>query len=384
MCFIMVFTATSPVVASMAMSFIITVLKKYKAFFSGNFVRASFVPIFCSFFLPLSCCFQGFGNPVSMHNTLQKLEWARIDAGYSPLHVASEDGRTEDVVKLLVLSEGKGTDDFQGGGKTALMLAAREGHAHVARELLNHGADINKKSDKCQKTALHFAAGCGQDEVVVLVVMRGADVETGDGTRKTALQLSAEGGHLRVVNTLVLRGAIMYPDTIGRLRFGVEEEFRVAFNDVLDGNHENGYESRGDFLQCVLLKAAEYGNLPVVKALSTKGVDLDGTAEYYPSHPDIIPGQATALHAAAFGGHNGVVNYLLENSVRIDPVDGNFMTPDVVRDEKPPLCVGYSSRSRCRRISRRRDGRVKPFIRRLVMVGGYACTSPPLRGRRQR
>ncbi|CAN0543210.1 unnamed protein product, partial [Ectocarpus sp. 8 AP-2014] len=94
------------------------------------------------------------------------------------LHIASEDGRTEDVVNLLVSSEGNGTDAFQGGGKTALMLAAREGHAHVARELLNHGADINKRSDKCEgKTALHFAAECGQNEVVVVLVMRGADVD---------------------------------------------------------------------------------------------------------------------------------------------------------------------------------------------------------------
>ncbi|AAK14447.1 unnamed protein product [Ectocarpus sp. 4 AP-2014] len=344
MLYIMVFTATSPVVASMAMSFIITFLKKYKTFYSGNFVRTSLTsPNFCSFFF-VSCCFQGSGNPVSMQNTLQKLEWARIDAGYSPLHVASEDGRTEDVVNMLVSSEGKGTDDFQGGGKTALMLAAREGHAHVARELLKHGADIDKRSDKCKrKTALHFAAGCGQDEVVVVLVMRGADVDCQMGDRstgrRTALELAAEGGHLRVVNTLVLRGAIVYPDTIGRLRFGTEEEFRAAFNKVFDGNIESGHKSHGDFLQSALLYAAEYGNLPVVKALSTKGVDLDGTAEYYPSHSDIVPGQATALHAAASGGHNDVVNYLLDNSVRIDPDDKNMMTPLMWSAMKNHLCV---------------------------------------------
>ncbi|CBN80324.1 EsV-1-21 [Ectocarpus siliculosus] len=282
--------------------------------------------------------------PGSMNNTLaKKLKWARTDLGYSPLHIASEDGRTEDVVNLLVSSEGKGTDDFQGGGKTALMLAAREGHAHVARELLNHGADINKKSVKCEKTALHFAAGCGQDEVAVLLVRRGADVETWDSTSESALLLSAKGGHLRVVNTLVLRGASVCCDTVGLLRCGVEEGFHEAFNNVLDGNLQDGlpdgYESRGHFLQTALLKAAESGNLPVVKALSTKGVDLDGTAEYHPSHSDIIPGQATALHAAAFGGHNDVVNFLLENSVRIDAVDGNMMTPLICSVSENHLCV---------------------------------------------
>ncbi|CAN0555851.1 unnamed protein product, partial [Ectocarpus sp. 12 AP-2014] len=248
--------------------------------------------------------------------------------GYSPLHVASEDGRTEDVVKLLVSSEGKGTDDFQGGGKTALMLAAREGHPHVARALLDHGADINKKGEKCGQTALHFAAGCGQNEVVVLLVMKGAEVDAYSEESTTPLVLAVEGGHLRVINTLVLNGAIVDPVTIGRLRCGVEEEFREAFNILLDGNHEkSGYESPGEFLQCALLMAAKYGNLPVVKALSTKGVDLDGTAEYSPGDTGTDAGHSTALHAAAFGGHNEVVTYLLEKRVRIDPVDGVLNTP---------------------------------------------------------
>lgn len=275
-----------------------------------------------------------------MHNTLiKKLECARIDAGYSPLHVASEDGRTEDVVKLLVSSEGKGTGDFQGGGKTALMLAAREGHPHVARALLDHGAQINTKGEKCGQTALQFTAGCGQNKVVDVLVERGADLEPHHYNQTGALDLSAEGGHLRVINTLVLNGAIVRPDTIGRLRCDVEEEFRAAFNILLDGNHEDGHESPGEFLQCALLVAAEYGNLPVVKALSTKGVDLDGTAEFYPSHCSIIAGQATALHAAAFGGHNDVVNYLLENRVRIDPVDGNFDSPLMWSVMEKHLCV---------------------------------------------
>lgn len=132
----------------------------------------------------------------------------------------------------------------------------------------------------------------------------------------------------------------MDPVTIGRLRCGVEEEIRAAFNLLLDGNHEkSGYESAGEFLQCALLKAAEYGNLHVLKALSTKGVDLDGTAEFYPSHCDLFPGTATALHAAAFGGHNDVVAYLLENRVRIDAVDGNLMTPLIWSVMENHLCV---------------------------------------------
>ncbi|CAN0032548.1 unnamed protein product [Ectocarpus sp. 8 AP-2014] len=265
-------------------------------------------------------------DPVSMHNTLiKKLKCARMDAGYSPLHVASEDGLAEDVVKLLESSEGKGTDDFQDGGKTALMLAAREGHPHVARALLDHGADINKPGEKCGQTAIHFAAGCGQNEVVVLLVMKGAEVDIYSKERTTPLALAVEGGHMRVINTLVRNGATVCSGNIGRLRCGVEEEFRAAFNILLDGNHQKS-DCPGEFLQRALLKAAKYGNLPVVKALSTKGVDLDGTADYYPIL-GVCSDPATALHAAAFEGQHDVVMYLLENRVRIDPVDGVLNTP---------------------------------------------------------
>lgn len=258
---------------------------------------------------------------------LKKLERARIDAGYSPLHVASEDGRIEDVVELLGSNEGRGTDDFQGGGKTALMLAALEGHSHVARELLSHGADINKKGEKCGQTALHFAAGCGQNEVVDLLVMKGAEVDVYSEESMAPLDLASEGGHLRVINTLVIKGSTVYPDIIGRLRCGVEEEFRAMFNLLLDGKHEKiGDEGPGEFLQRALLMAAKHGNLPVVKALSTKGVDLDGTAQYYPI-PGVDSDPATALHAAASEGKHDVVIYLLDNRVRIDPVDGVFNTP---------------------------------------------------------
>ncbi|CAN0536480.1 unnamed protein product, partial [Ectocarpus sp. 8 AP-2014] len=185
------------------------------------------------------------------------------------------------------------------------------------------------------KTALHFAAECGQNEVVVVLVMRGADVDCSSrGENETALDLAAERGHMRVVNTLVLRGAIVYDKTIARLRFGTEKEFRAAFNNVLDGNLAGG-----DHVQYALLMAAESGNLRLVKALSTKGVDLDGTVEYYPTHSELEPGKATALHAAASGGHNDVVNFLLENSVRIDPGDDNWMTPLMWSVDVNQFCV---------------------------------------------
>ncbi|CAB1100234.1 unnamed protein product [Ectocarpus sp. CCAP 1310/34] len=151
-----------------------------------------------------------------------------------------EDGRAEDVVELLVSNEGKGTDDFQGGGKTALMLTAREGHKSVVCELLNHGAEINKNGEKCGQTALQFAAGCGHNNVVGFLVERGADLESPHSRLKGALQLAAEGGHLRVVNALVLGGATVSCGYVGRLLYGVEEGFGATLDNLLGGGKVGG------------------------------------------------------------------------------------------------------------------------------------------------
>ncbi|CBJ33252.1 EsV-1-21 [Ectocarpus siliculosus] len=202
---------------------------------------------------------------------------------------------------------------------------------------------------------------CGHNKVVVILVLREVDIEARDGDiffgSKTALQLSAEGGHLRVVNTLVIRGALAEPETFGRLRFSVEEGFRAAFDTLFEGNREGKYELPGGFLQCALILAAEYGDLPVVEALSIKGVNLDGTAEFWdPGNNGWFCEPATALHAAAYGGHYDVVNYLLENRVRIETVDGELSTPlSYSVMEKPPACDGYPPESRGRHSKRRQS-----------------------------
>ncbi|MGQ0767554.1 MAG: ankyrin repeat domain-containing protein, partial [Gemmatimonadota bacterium] len=61
------------------------------------------------------------------------------------------------------------------GGHTALLLAVREGHAAVVRELLDGGADINQVSAGDRTSPLLMAAINGQYDVALLLLERGAD-----------------------------------------------------------------------------------------------------------------------------------------------------------------------------------------------------------------
>lgn len=98
---------------------------------------------------------------------------------YRPLHWAAQQGDL-DIVKLLVEQGGakvnvKGNLNFIiRETKTPLYLAIDEGHADVARYLVDHGADLNALNDQSNRTAAHAAAGQGDGALLRYLLERGA------------------------------------------------------------------------------------------------------------------------------------------------------------------------------------------------------------------
>ena len=92
-------------------------------------------------------------------------------------------------------------------GRTALHLAAIEGHPEVVKLLLEEGADKDAATVEGQLTvggqkALHLAALHGRSEVVKLLLEAGADKDAVDLEGRTALDLAIERRHLEVVRLL--------------------------------------------------------------------------------------------------------------------------------------------------------------------------------------
>jgi len=127
------------------------------------------------------------------------------------------------------------------GGWTALMAAAGNGKADVARLLLEKGA-IGQDKDARGNDALIVAALAGQTEAVNVLIEKGLDVRTRNKNGTSPLLAAAERGHLATVKLLLEKGS--------------------------DGNEkdQNGNNP--------LLLACKNGHSPVVGYLLEKGVDV--------------------------------------------------------------------------------------------------------------
>ncbi len=95
-----------------------------------------------------------------------------------------------------------------GDGMTALHWAARNGHAEMARLLLDAGANVSAGTRIGRYTPLHVAARAGHHEVVAAVLERGADPNArATTTGASPLHLAAEAGDVESIRLLVAKGA---------------------------------------------------------------------------------------------------------------------------------------------------------------------------------
>jgi len=121
-------------------------------------------------------------------------------------------GNLENVQKLV--AAGTPVDGTDEAKSTALMWAAFNGHTAVVAYLLEQGATVDLK-DINGRTALLYASSGPYPETVGLLLRKGADVNI-QGTTEgfTALMMAAAEGQAEVVRVLLLNGALV--DTIDR------------------------------------------------------------------------------------------------------------------------------------------------------------------------
>ncbi|XP_017792918.1 PREDICTED: protein TANC2 [Habropoda laboriosa] len=137
--------------------------------------------------------------------------------GLSPLMLAAREGHWGTAERLLQGTLSSSTDTIlddtvslldhrDPGGRSALMLAASEGHTSLIELFLDKGSVLESR-DKEGMTALCWACVRGRLTAVQNLIDHGADVNTNDNTGRTPLDLAAFQGNPKLVQLLLEKGA---------------------------------------------------------------------------------------------------------------------------------------------------------------------------------
>ncbi|XP_038695389.1 protein VAPYRIN-like [Tripterygium wilfordii] len=144
---------------------------------------------------------------------------------------------------------------------------------------------------------LHIAASLGDEQMVKLLITKGANKDFRNKAGKTAYDLAAENGHSRLFEALKLGDSFCVAARKG--------EVRTIHKLLESGAAINGRDQHG---WTALHRAAFKGHVDAVRALLEKGIDVDAKDE----------DGYTALHCAVESGHADVIQLLVKKGADVE------------------------------------------------------------------
>ncbi|EGX45684.1 hypothetical protein AOL_s00159g4 [Orbilia oligospora ATCC 24927] len=282
-----------------------------------------------------------------VNTLLQEGRYLEVPRGQTFFAYAAEKGKWS--IASLLLATGKvEVDARKQGGRTPLSYAAAEGHDEIIDMLLERGAGLDSQ-DVLGRTPLSYAAERGHTTAVELLLRRNARPWSAHDSR-TPLSHAAANGHAPVVELLLncpeykqegigqvtLYHAVMNGHrAVVELLLGkgvkVNAEFNYESRSMIWNAIKRGYNAVVKLLlenganpelkvgdRTMLLFATEVGQEMVVKMLLEKGARLG-------SKSDAV-GQ-TALSVAAIMGHQTILTLLLEGGAELESEDTCGRTP---------------------------------------------------------
>ena len=266
--------------------------------------------------------------------------------GMTALHWASMNGRT-DLVEMLLYAGATVQPSTRLGGYTPLHLASNEGHAAVVLELLGGGADPDVMTTT-GVSALHLAAESGDPETVQALIDSGATVDIPDQYRqRTPLMFAAAYGRTDVVRTLLAAGAQVDLPTMVVDYVALGEEDQVerrrrrrmveAAKDPVPQPNEPDQRTIPEEPDTAAANAQaaepepEPEPAPTTQPTDPRGYSAQDSAQVFAtpkSYEDLVgkQGGLTALHFAARDGRMEVARQLLEAGADVNRVTGGDQT----------------------------------------------------------
>ena len=129
--------------------------------------------------------------------------------GWTPVHIAAKHGFVEVLRDLLSTERGKSaaTGATQREGDTPLHLCCRRGHGALVPLLLAAGAEPGRRNLAQGQGPLHCAAWTGDCEALSALLAAKAEPDLCDADGETALHVAARHGQPDVIVALLMHGA---------------------------------------------------------------------------------------------------------------------------------------------------------------------------------
>ena len=214
-----------------------------------------------------------------------------IGIGFSSTVLSAEDDfqkavRINDIDTIDQLASTADNIDVRGtNGKTALMIAAKNGNARLVKKLLEAGADARAVNIN-GGTPIMFAAIDGDIKTIEILIQAGSEVSTRGSNGWSALMVAAGKGHVEATRLLINAGA------------------DVNTVDI--------------YLWTPLHRAAYENRIKVVEVLlEQESIDIHLRDDH----------GATALHHAAGNGNTEIVGLLIASGANTEMVDSDNRTP---------------------------------------------------------
>ncbi len=196
------------------------------------------------------------------------------------LHDAAQAGDVDTVKTLLASGVDIDETDFSTG--TALHIAVGQGNERIVKVLIEHGADLEAKSELNSARALHLAADFDELAIIGYLLDNGADIEGRDGELRTPLHRAAGAGLSRGVELLLEHGAKI---DIREGYFGTTPLQQAADNGRLEtvkllldrGADINAVDQRGFSALSLASSPQSFGNVGngrLIEYLVAQGADL--------------------------------------------------------------------------------------------------------------
>ncbi|XP_059621039.1 ankyrin repeat and KH domain-containing protein mask isoform X3 [Phlebotomus argentipes] len=204
---------------------------------------------------------------------------------------------------------------------TALTLACAGGHEDLVELLISRGANIEHR-DKKGFTPLILAATAGHDKVVEALLKYGAEMEAqSERTKDTPLSLACSGGRYEVVELLLNIGANKEHRNVSDytpLSLAASGGYVNIIKLLLSHGAEINSRTGSKLGISPLMLAAMNGHTQAVKLLLDMGSDINAQIE---------TNRNTALTLACFQGRHEVVNLLLERKANVEHRAKTGLTP---------------------------------------------------------